>query len=40
MIRLDCAEAPHGDAVRIVDVAGQAIRADGLDFVVNITAPA
>ncbi len=37
-LRLDCAEAPHGDAVRFVNAAGHAVRAQGLDFVVNVTA--
>ncbi len=36
-IRLDCAEQPHGDAVRFVDAAAHAIRAEGLDFVVKVT---
>src|SRR4051794_23758237 len=38
-IRLDCAEAPHGDAVRFVAAATHAIAAQGLDFVVNVVAP-
>src|SRR5436190_24217753 len=38
-IRLDCAESPHGDAVRFVAAARQAIEAHGLAFVVNVTAP-
>jgi hypothetical protein len=38
-IRLDCAEAPHGDAVRFVAAAEQAIRREGLAFVVNVTPP-
>lgn len=36
-IRLDCAEQPHGDAVRFVEAAGQAIEAQGIDFLVNVT---
>ena len=35
-LQLDCAEAPHGDAVRFVAAATDAIRREGLDFVVNI----
>lgn len=34
-IRLDCAEAPHGEAVKFVEAAGQAIAACGLELVVN-----
>jgi len=37
-IRLDCAEAPHGDAVAFVEAAKQAAQAHGLEFVVNVTA--
>jgi hypothetical protein len=40
VLRLDCAEAPHGTAVRFVEAAEQAVRAEGLDFVVNVTPPA
>ena len=39
-LRLDCAEAPHGDATRFVEAATDAIRREGLDFIVNVTAPA
>jgi hypothetical protein len=37
-IRLDCVEAPHGDAVSFVEAAGHAITAHGLEFAVNVTA--
>jgi hypothetical protein len=36
-IRLDCIEPPAGEAVRFVEAATQAIRAHGLDFIVNVT---
>jgi hypothetical protein len=39
-IRLDCAEAPHGEAVAFLEAATHAIRAEGLDFEVNVTPPA
>ena len=39
-LRLDCAEAPHGEAVRFVEAAHEAIRAAGLELVVNVTTPA
>src|SRR5438105_13438157 len=39
-LRIDCAEAPHGDAIQFVDAAADAIRREGLDFVVNVTTPA
>jgi hypothetical protein len=35
-IRLDCAEAPQGEAERFVQAARQATRAHGVDFVVNV----
>ena len=35
-IRLDCAQQPWGDAVRFVNAAGEAIRAQGIDFVVSV----
>jgi hypothetical protein len=35
-LRLDCAEAPHGDAVRFVQAATHAIEQHGLEFVVNV----
>ena len=38
-LRLDCAEEPHGEAVRFVEAAREAIRATGLDLVVNVTTP-
>jgi hypothetical protein len=38
-IRLDCAEAPHGEAVRFVEAAAHAIAAQGLELVVNVTGP-
>ena len=38
-IRLDCAEAPHGDAVRFVAAATQAIARHGLELVVNVAPP-
>lgn len=36
-IRLDCAEPPHGEAVRFIAAAERAIRAEGLDFSVVVT---
>ena len=36
-IRLDCAQEPRGDAVNFVNAADHAIRAQGLDFIVNVT---
>ncbi len=38
-LRLECAEAPHGDAVRFVAAAEHATRAHGLDFEVKVTPP-
>jgi uncharacterized protein DUF6572 len=38
-IRLDCAEEPHGDAVKFVRAAEHAISAQGVDFVVKVVAP-
>jgi len=38
-IRLDCAEAPHGEAARFVAAAKHAIESHGLEFAVNVTAP-
>ena len=38
-IRLDCAEEPRGDAATFVRAAGHAIRAEGLEFIVNVTPP-
>jgi hypothetical protein len=40
VIRLDCAEAPHGDAVRFVEAAGHASQQHGVEFVVNVVPPA
>ena len=37
-IRLDCAEAPEGESARFVDAATQAIRGEGLDFEVRVSA--
>jgi len=37
-IRLNCAQAPCGEAVAFVTAAEQAVRAHGLEFVVNVTA--
>ncbi|MES1171772.1 MAG: DUF6572 domain-containing protein [Bacteroidota bacterium] len=39
-IRLDCAEAPHGEAVAFVAAATQAIRAQGIEFALVVTPPA
>lgn len=36
-IRLNCAQAPCGEAVAFVTAAEHAVRAHGLDFVVNVT---
>lgn len=38
-IRLDCVEAPRGEVVRFVEAATHAVRASGLEFMVNV-APA
>ena len=35
-IRLDCIEAPHGDAVAFVQAAAHAIEAHGLELLVNV----
>ena len=35
-IRLDCVEAPHGQAQAFVEAAGHAIGAQGLGFAVNV----
>jgi hypothetical protein len=39
VIRLDCAEAPHGEAVAFVQAAGHAIGEHGLEFAVNVLPP-
>jgi hypothetical protein len=39
-IRLDCAEAPHGQAVRFVEAAAHAVAQHGLGFAVNVVPPA
>jgi hypothetical protein len=39
-IRLDCAEAPHGDAVRFVQAAEDAIRGCDVDFALAVTGTA
>jgi hypothetical protein len=36
-IRLNCVQAPHGQAVVFVTAAETAVRAHGLTFVVNVT---
>jgi hypothetical protein len=38
-IRLDCAEAPHGDAVRFMEAARQASESHGVAFVLNVMPP-
>ncbi len=38
-VRLDCAEQPHGEAVRFVQAAEQAIRAQGVGFALKVGAP-
>jgi len=38
-IRLQCAEEPHGEAVRFVAAATQAVQAEGIEFVVAVAAP-
>jgi hypothetical protein len=40
LIRLECAEAPHGVAVKFVQAAGHAVAMHGLEFEVKVTAPA
>jgi hypothetical protein len=37
-IRLDCVEAPQGEAAAFVSAAQQASRAHGIDFVANVAA--
>ena len=37
-IRLDCAEAPHGEAARFVEAATHAVQGEGLDFEVRVSA--
>ena len=37
-VRLDCAEAPDGEAADFVEAARQAMESHGLEFVVNVTA--
>jgi len=39
-IRLECAEAPHGEAVLFVTAAARAARDHGLELVVAVTPPA
>jgi hypothetical protein len=36
LIRLDCAEAPHGEGLRFVEAARHAIESQGLFFAVNV----
>ena len=36
-IRLNCAQAPHGQSVAFVTAAEHAVRTHGLEFVVNVT---
>ena len=36
IIRLDCAEAPHGEAARFVAAAAHAIASHGLELAVNV----
>ena len=36
LLRLDCAEPPHGDAIRFVKAATHAIESHGLAFAVNV----
>jgi len=38
-IRLDCVEEPRGEAIRFVRAADEAIRAEGLEFVVKMIPP-
>jgi hypothetical protein len=40
LIRLDCAEEPHGDAVKFVAAAAHAISTHGLELAVNVMPPA
>lgn len=37
LIRLDCVEEPHGEAVRFVTAASHVIRQEGLEFLLNVT---
>lgn len=39
-LRLQCAEAPHGEAVRFVAAATDAIEAQGIGFIVDVVPPA
>jgi hypothetical protein len=38
-IRLDCAEAPAGEALRFVDAAAHATSAHGVEFVAQVSPP-
>jgi hypothetical protein len=38
-IRLQCAEEPHGEAIRFVAAATQAVQAEGIELVVAVAAP-
>jgi hypothetical protein len=39
LLRLDCVEHPHGEAVRFVQAAQHAIETHGLEFLVNVSPP-
>ncbi len=39
VIRLNCADAPVGEAVKFVAAAGHAIRQEGVEFAVNVLGP-
>ena len=39
-IRLDCAEEPHGEALRFLEAATHAIRGEGLELEITVAAPA
>lgn len=38
-IRLQCVEEPHGEAIRFVAAATQAVQAEGIEFAVTVVAP-
>lgn len=40
LVRLDCLEEPHGEAIRFVTAASHVIRQEGLEFQLQVTGPA
>lgn len=39
LVRLDCLEEPHGEAIRFVTAASHVIRQEGLEFQLQVTGP-